>query len=292
MRASPYLLLTLTSLFWAGNFVLARAVHADIPPVSLAFWRWTVALLILLPFVTHHILRQRSLLLQNWKRIILLSFLGIAGFNTFIYLGVQYTSATNALLLNSFIPMLTIIFTWLFQGQTLSMKQIFGVIISIFGVAAIISRGDLSLLKTMELNYGDLLVMVAVVFWAIYTTVLKGLPTEINRLGFMGVITLLGVIMLAPFYLWELSLDYHLTFNSSTLLTFAYVGLFPSVLAMLFYNRGVVEVGPGKASLFIHLMPVFGTVMSIIFLNEIVQSFHLIGIALIFTGIYFSLIRS
>ncbi|MDH3354519.1 MAG: DMT family transporter [Chromatiales bacterium] len=292
MKTSPYLLLTLTSLFWAGNFVIARAVHADIPPISLAFWRWTIALMILLPFVTRHIISQRTLLLQNWKRIVLLSMLGVAGFNTFIYLGVQYTSATNALLLNSFIPMLTIIITWLFQGQHLSMKQIFGVIISIFGVATIISRGDINLLSSMELNYGDMLVMVAVIFWAIYTTVLKGLPHEINRLGFMGVIALLGVLMLTPFYLWELSLDSHTELTSSTLLTFAYVGLFPSVLAMLFYNRGVVEVGPAKASLFIHLMPVFGTVMSILFLNEIVQSFHLIGIGLIFTGIYFSLIRS
>ena len=130
------------------------------------------------------------------------------------------------------------------------------------------------------------------VFWALYTTVLKGLTPEINRSGFMGVITLLGVLMLAPFYLWELSLGYQLSIDTSTVLTFAYVGLFPSVLALLFYNRGVAEVGPNRASLFIHLMPVFGTVMSFIFLGEVMQLFHLVGIGLIFTGIYLSLIRA
>ncbi len=292
MRVSPYLLLTLTSLFWAGNFVIARAVHADIPPVALAFWRWTIALVILLPFVYPHIWRQRALLLQHWRRVVLLSMLGVAGFNTFIYIGLQYTSATNALLLNSFIPVLTIIIAWLFQGQMLSVKQILGVSLSVVGVAAIISHGDLTLLGGMTFNRGDLLVMVAVVFWAIYTTVLKGLPPEINRIGFMGVITLLGVLMLAPFYLWELSLGYQLSVDGSTMMTFAYVGLFPSVLALLFYNRGVAEVGPSKASLFIHLMPVFGTVMSFIFLGEVMQLFHLIAIGLIFSGIYLSLVRA
>ncbi len=292
MRVSPYFLLTLTSLFWAGNFVIARAVHADIPPVALAFWRWAIALAILLPFVYSHIWRQRALLLRHWRRIVLLSLLGVAGFNTFIYIGVQYTSATNALLLNSFIPVLTIIIAWLFQGQRLSLIQLLGVSLSVVGVAAIISRGDLMLLSSMSFNRGDLLVMVAVVFWAIYTTVLKGLPAEINRVGFMGVITLLGVLMLAPFYLWELSLGYRLSIDGSTMMTFAYVGLFPSVLALLFYNRGVAEVGPSKASLFIHLMPVFGTVMSFIFLAEVMRIFHLIGIGLIFSGIYLSLVRA
>ena len=292
MAVSPYLLLTLTSLFWAGNFVIARAVYADIPPVALAFWRWTTALVILLPFIYPHIWRQRAILLQNWRRVVLLSMLGVAGFNTFIYIGVQYTSATNALLLNSFIPVLTIIIAWLFLGQMLSLRQMLGVSISVVGVAAIISRGDLSLLGNMSFNRGDLLVMVAVVFWAIYTALLKGLPAEINRIGFMGVITLLGVLMLAPLYLWELSLGYQLSLDGSTMMTFAYVGLFPSVLAMLFYNHGVAEVGPGKASLFIHLMPVFGTVMSFIFLDEVMQLFHLIGIGLIFSGIYLSLVRA
>ena len=292
MRVPPYFLLTLTSLFWAGNFVIARAVHADIPPVALAFWRWAIALAILLPFVYSHIWRQRALLLRHWRRIVLLSLLGVAGFNTFIYIGVQYTSATNALLLNSFIPVLTIIIAWLFQGQRLSLIQLLGVSLSVVGVAAIISRGDLMLLSSMSFNRGDLLVMVAVVFWAIYTTVLKGLPAEINRVGFMGVITLLGVLMLAPFYLWELSLGYRLSIDGSTMMTFAYVGLFPSVLALLFYNRGVAEVGPSKASLFIHLMPVFGTVMSFIFLAEVMRLFHLIGIGLIFSGIYLSLVRA
>ncbi len=288
MRPSPYLLLTLTSLFWAGNFVIARASHTEIPPLALAFWRWSIALLILLPFVLRRVIEQHRLYLQHWPRVVLLAMLGVAAFNTFIYLGVQYTTATNALLLNSFIPIVTIIITWLFQGQKLSLLQSIGVTISIVGVATIITHGHFGQLTTLQFNRGDLLVMVAVIIWALYTTILKGLPAEINRSGFMGMITFLGVVMLLPFYLVELQQGRSFELTQRTLLVLAYVGLFPSVLALLFYNRGVAEVGPGRASLFIHLMPVFGTVMSILFLKEQVQLFQFIGISLIFSGIYLS----
>jgi drug/metabolite transporter (DMT)-like permease len=285
---SPYLLLSLTSLFWAGNFVVARAAHADIEPIALAFWRWSIALVILLPFGAGIAWRQRCLYRQHLWRVVLLALCGIAGFNTLIYLGLQQTTATNALLLNSFIPVFTLVLTWAFLAAPRSWQQVLGVLISITGVVIVISRGDMGLLISVAFNAGDLLVMMAVIIWAIYTTLLNTLPATIERTGFMTSITLIGVVLLAPFYFMG---EHAPALNQGNLLTLAYVGIFPSVLALLFYNRGVAQVGAGRASMFIHLMPVFGTALSIVFLGERPEWFHLVGIALIFTGIYLSLGR-
>ncbi|MBF0471878.1 MAG: DMT family transporter [Gammaproteobacteria bacterium] len=289
MRISPYFLLTLTSLFWAGNFVVARAAHAEIEPIALAFWRWVIALTILLPFGGAIAWRERKLYHQNLWRITVLALTGIAAFNTLIYIGLQQTTATNALLLNSFIPVLTLILTWISLGVPYSLRQLFGVSLSICGVATIISRGDLTLFASLTLNRGDLLVMVAVVAWAIYTILLKGVPATIHRGGLMTTITFIGVVVLSPLYL---SGDYAPALTRNNLLTLGYVGIFPSVLALLFYNRGVAEVGPERASMFIHLMPVFGTLLAITFLNEQIALFHLAGIGLIFGGLWLSLRRT
>ena len=285
---SPYLLLTLTVLFWSGNFVIARAAHASIPPLTLSFWRWTLAFAVIAPFAVGHVRRDWRLMLGQWRRVLALAVFGITGFNTLVYMGLQYTGATNALLLNAFIPILTMLITWLFMGQHLGKRQLLGVALSFSGVVVILARGDWQRLETLDFNRGDLLVALAALVWALYTVLLKGLDPRINRIGFLAVITLIGTLGIAPFYAWEVSRLGGVALSTGNLLSFAYVGLFPSVLAYIFYNRGVAEVGPERASLFIHLMPAFGTIMSIAFLGEVFALFHLVGIAAIFAGIFLS----
>jgi drug/metabolite transporter (DMT)-like permease len=285
---SPYLLLTLTVLFWSGNFVIARAAHAAIPPLTLSFWRWTLAFIVIAPFAVAHARRDWRLMLGQWRRVLALAVFGITGFNSLVYMGLQYTGATNALLLNAFIPILTMLITWGFMGRHLGKRQLLGVALSFSGVVVILARGDWQRLEALDFNRGDLLVALAAVVWALYTVLLKGLDPRINRIGFLAVITFIGTLGIAPFYLWELSRVGGVELTGGNLLSFAYVGLFPSVLAYIFYNRGVAEVGPERASLFIHLMPVFGTIMSIAFLGEVFALFHLIGIAAIFGGIFLS----
>jgi len=285
---SPYLLLTLTVLFWSGNFVIARAVHASIPPLTLSFWRWALAFTVIAPFAVGHVRRDWRLLLGQWRRVLTLAVFGITGFNTLVYMGLQYTGATNALLLNAFIPILTMLITWLFMGQHLGRRQLLGVGFSFSGVVVILARGDWQRLMALDFNSGDLLVALATLVWALYTVLLKGLDPRINRIGFLAVITFIGLLGIAPFYAWELSRLGGVELSRANLFSFAYVGLFPSVLAYIFYNRGVAEVGPERASLFIHLMPAFGTIMSIAFLGEVLALFHLIGIAAIFGGIFLS----
>ncbi|MDK2123636.1 DMT family transporter [Parachitinimonas caeni] len=291
MPASPrlaYLLLTLTSLFWAGNFVLARAMHAAIPPMTLSFMRWAVALVLLAPFALGTAWRQRTLLRQYWKRLCLLGAIGICGFNSLAYAGLQYTAATNAVLMNSFIPILILLLGRLFWRQPLSANQLVGIAISFIGVTIILCRGDWARLQALSFNQGDLLLFAAALDWALYTLILRGLDSRVDRLGMLMALILVGLACCAPLFVAELLAGKRTALTPGNLATFAYVGIFPSVLAYLFYNRGVAEVGAARAGSFIHLMPVFGTLLSIVFLNESFEGFHAAGIAAIFAGLWWS----
>jgi drug/metabolite transporter (DMT)-like permease len=286
IRVSPYLLLVLTTLFWAGNFVLARGVKTSIPPISLAFWRWICALVILLPFSFQHLQSQWPLVIKNWKTLAIYGVMGVSCFNTFVYIGLHSTTATNALLVNSVIPVLIVLLSRILNATPITRRQAAGIAISLCGVATIICRADLSVLHTLKINRGDLWVLLAVVSWSIYTVQLKKRPSGLHPLVFLTAIIVIGLIPLTPLYFWELGRSGGFLLTTPVCLTILYVALFPSVLAFIFWNHAVGEVGPGKAGQFLHLMPVFGTILSAVFLEESIRRFHLIGIVLIFCGIY------
>lgn len=280
-----YGLLALTSLFWAGNFVLARAMHASIPPLTLSFVRWVLALLILLPFGLRPAWQQRTLWLPYWRRLLVLGVLGVGCYNSLAYWGLQYTAATNAVLLNSFIPILIVLFGALFFGLAISKRQVIAVLISFAGVLLVISHGEWARLLTLSINHGDAIVFSAMIIWAIYTLLLRGLPAGLHRIGLLTVLVSIGLLSIFPFFLWERASGASVSLNSATVMTFVYVGTLPSVAAYYFYNLGVSSIGPAKAGMFIHLMPGFGAVLSMIFLGEALQSYHLAGIALILGGV-------
>lgn len=282
----PYLLLTLTTLFWSGNMVLGRAIRGDVPPMALAFWRWAIALLLVLPLALPHLKAQWPLLRKGWKPVLALGVLGVGSYNTFAYVALQYTGATNAVLLNSFIPIATIALSWLFLKKHLHAVEGIGVVLSFVGVATIVLRGDPGTLGSLSLNVGDLWMLGAVLVWAIYTIGLQWRPAGVHPMLMLAAFTTVGVLALAPFYAWELASGRHINLHPASFAGLLYVGIFPSFLGYIFYNRAVAEVGASKASLFIHLMPVFGTLLSALFLNEIPQVYHYAGIALIFAGIY------
>jgi drug/metabolite transporter (DMT)-like permease len=284
--ASPYLLLVLTTLFWAGNFVVGRALHGSIPPIALAFWRWTGALLIVLPLAYPRLRTQWLLLRRSWKKLFLCGLLGVGCFNTFIYIALQTTSATNALLINSTIPVLIIFLSWIFCGTLLTRRQALGVLVSLAGVITIVCRADLNMLLSLRVNSGDLWVLVAVVCWSVYTLLLRKRPAGLHPLSFLTAIIVAGLLGLAPFYAWELSQGFRMTLTPLTFAGLCYVSLFASVLAFIMWNHSVDRIGANRAGLFLHLMPVFGTILSIIFLGEAFHLFHAAGIGLIFSGIY------
>ncbi|MGB0467836.1 MAG: DMT family transporter [Pontibacterium sp.] len=285
-----YLLLVLTVLFWAGNFILARAMHFELPPVSMAFFRWLLALLIILPWLVPRIISNWPVIRENFGKLIFFGVVGVAGFNTQIYLGVQETTATNAVLMQSMIPILILLICALFLGEKGSVKQWVGVFLSFCGVTFLVARGDLSVLAGLEFNQGDLWIVGAVLVWAVYSVALRWKPENLDIFTFFGVTVIVAVVTLAPLAWWESGQVPAIEWNWRSVSTIAYMAVFPSVLSYLFWNKGVAELGAPVAGLFIHLLPVFGLLLSLIFLNESLYAFHFWGVALIFAGIYLAVI--
>ena len=285
-----YLLLTLTVLFWAGNFVLARALNASFDPLTLAFYRWSLAFLILLPVWLPRSRPHWAVLRRHWLRLALLGLVGVGCFNTLLYIGLETTTATNATLLQSAIPVLILLISALFLGEKVTLRQWAGVALSLAGVLVIITHGDFSRLFDLAINDGDLWVLGAVVAWAAYSLLLRLKPAEVDGFAFLGYSILVAVVALAPFSVWEQGGLPLLDWTPPMATTILYMAICPSILSYLFWNRGVAELGAARAGLFIHLIPLFGLLLSVLFLGEKVQAFHLVGIALIFVGIYLAVV--
>lgn len=290
-QVSPYLLLTMASLFWAGNWIVGRGIRGDIPPLALSFWRWIVALAFILPLAWPYRRRDWPQLAPNWRWLALFGFLGTATYNALAYVGLQYTTATNGLLLNSFIPVAIVALGWIFLGKKLRPIEALGVFTSLAGVMAIVARGDPAVLAGLQLNIGDLWILISVFAWAIYTLMLPHRP-NVHPFSFLAAIALFGVVELLPAYLWELSSGRHMSLSWPAIGATLYTGIFPAFLGFVFWNKGVAEVGPAKAGLFIHLMPAFGILLSIAFLGEQPEPYHALGIVLIFGGIWLNTRRA
>jgi drug/metabolite transporter (DMT)-like permease len=288
----PYLLLILTTLFWSGNFVLGKGMHAAIPPFTFCFYRWTVALIILSFFGIRHLVAQRELALKHKKYLILQGLLGVTGFNSFVYLAMQSTTAINAVLLNSCIPVIIVIISWVLYKDRLSLRQALGVCLSLSGVLFIMSGGHLATLLELELNSGDIFVLLAAICWAFYSVNLKKYPVGLHPFAYQSGIVITGLIALVPFYLMELSLGKVMVVSTTSVVTIIYVAVFASVLAFLFWNRAVSELGANVAGPFIHLMPVFSTILAVLFLGEEFTEIHAKAIVLIFSGIVLASYRT
>jgi drug/metabolite transporter (DMT)-like permease len=285
-HASPYLLLSLTSLFWSLNWVIGRAIVGHVTPLTLTFIRWVVAVAVMLPFAWPGVRAHWPVIRRNWKVIVWLGFWGTGLHNAFAYFGLQYTTATNGVILNSSIPILIILLGWVLYRETITRIQMLGVVVSLAGILAIISRGDLAVLATLALNKGDLIVLFGMVFWAAYTVFLRMKPAELPGLALLACCGTVGIALLFPLMLVEmLFMDGRAEFRPATIAAMLYVGIFPSFVGYVFWNRGVAEVGPTVAGIFVHLMPAFGALLAWLFLDERIYLFHIVGIALILAGI-------
>lgn len=283
-----YLILVLPPLFWAGNFVVGRAIHSEIPPFTLSFGRWVIALLCILPFAYPAMRRDYLLYWQYRWRLLAVSLIGVAAFNTLVYSGLHFTTATNGTLLNSCIPILILLFGSLFYRLRLQLWQVIGLALSLCGVLTIILHGEWARLLRLEFSIGDLIIFLAMVCWAFYTLWLRDIPASINRLGLMGLQIIIALVLLFPLYLWEAMHGLTPQWNRDVWLALAYVGIFPSVIAYTLYTLGVAYAGAARAGLFIHLMPVFGSLLSVMLLGESLHLFHAVGIAAILGGLFLS----
>jgi len=230
-------------------------------------------------------------ILKHKKYIITQAILGVALFNTLIYTAVQHTTAINAVLVNSCIPVLIVIVSWVMFREVINLRQGFGVLLSFAGILYIISKGDLQTLRSLSFNIGDVVVLLAALVWATYSVNLRKFPEGLHPLAYLTGIVFIGVILLLPFYLWEVSSGSHFTVNIPSAATILYVALFASVLAFIFWNKAVREVGANRAGPFVHLMPVFSIILAVVFLGESLVVYHMKGMAAVFTGILLATIR-
>lgn len=284
-RFSPYLLLVLTVLFWAGNFNLARAVNADVPPLALSFWRWATAGLLLLPFAWQAMRQALPLLRVHWLLVGALAALGVAGFNSLVYVGLQTTTATNGVLLQTVTPVLTLLLASLILREHSSLRQWSGLALSLLGVLVIITRADVKVLQQLDFTVGDLWMLAASLDWAMYTILLRKLPGGLKGLPILGFTVFFGALGILPFYLYESLTVQTMPFTPVSVGSVLYVAIFPSLLSYLFWNHATQKLGAGRTGQFSYLLPVFGILLAVLFLGENLHFFHFVGMLLVAVGL-------
>jgi drug/metabolite transporter (DMT)-like permease len=278
-----YLLLMIAPLCWAGNIVLARGVVDVIPPVSFAFWRWTVAFFLLLPFAWRRVGRDWGVARQHWKLLLLISLLGISCFNTLLYTAVHTTTAINGALIQSTMPAVIILISLFLYRERVTLRHVVGVGACILGAGLVVLRGDVDALLGMTLVRGDVIMVVAVVVYATYSALLRKRP-PIHPLSFLIITFGIGVLGLLPLYVWEMATVGVFALTMPTVSSILYVAAFPSVLAYFCWNSGIDRIGPNRGGLFINFIPVFAAVMAVAWLGESLRWFHGAGMVLVLGG--------
>ena len=285
-----YIFLVLAVLFWSGNFIFARLVSNSIEPMQLSFFRWFFVLILLLPYLLFHYKNIQKVFKKEYFLIIIFSVLGIVGFNTFLYYGLQTTTATNALLINSSTPMFIIVISTLIFKTKITKLQLLGVLVSTLGVIYLILKGQINHIFELKFTVGDLWIILACVDWALYTILLKYKPKELNAFEFLGLTAFIGAIILYLIFLFQgYSFEFSFLENKDVFYSLIYIVIFPSILSFYFWNISTIELGANKAGQFAHLMPIFGAVLAYVFLDEVLEFYHFVGILLISSGIYLSI---
>ena len=289
---SPYVLLLLTMCFWAGNSVVSKAVVAGVPPAALVFWSWLIGIIALSPWALPHVLARRDLVLGNWLKLVLIGSLGMSVFFHLFYNALTFTTAINATLISTTIPAMIVGLSWLLYREAISWRAALGSVIAFAGVVVVIVRGDVSVLVGFGFNSGDLLMVLAVVSWALYTVLLRHSPPELNPLAMLWVFALAGLIINGVIYSSELFSPMAITVSWGDAAMIAYVAIFPSVLAFVFYNAGVRSLGPGIAGQFLYLMPILTAILAVTFLGESFELYHLVGFVVIVFGLVLATARA
>lgn len=287
-----YILLTFSMLFFSGNFIIGKAFSDDIPPFTMSLMRFTIGSLILLPICFRTLMTHVQLWKKEWRALTSISITGVVLFNVCLYSSVHFTSTTNAALVDALTPAVAAVIGYFWLKERLIKIQIFGILLSFFGVFWIISDGSLAVLTQFRFNIGDLIMLVGIIFWAIYSILIKKHGYKFPLIGGLVMTMILGVLLLFPFALLEWRSGFPLSSDLPTIGALLYIGIFPSALALVFWYRGVEEIGPSQASIFFNLVPLFVAILSYFFLGEVITIAQVLGGMLILTGVYLATKRA
>jgi len=284
-RGAAFLLLALATLFWAGNWVLGRALRDDFEPAALNLWRWLIAVLVLAPFAVPRLRGQWGVIRRDAGLLLALSFLGVALFQWMIYQGLKTTTAVNAVLINSSFPAFMLLCSWAIERERGTRRQVAGMLISLAGILVIMARGDPASLLRLEFHAGDAIILLAMPVWGLYSVLLRRRPPELDGIAFLFVISVAGAVLILPGFALEAWHTPPRWPGPAGVAAVLYVGLAASVAAFICWNRGVAIVGANVAGFTLHLLPAFGTLLAIVFLGESFHLYHAAGIATILAGV-------
>jgi hypothetical protein len=287
---SPWALLAGANFLWAVNIVIARGIVGEVPPIALAYWRWTGAFFVAVGFAWPHLRRDWPVLLRSWRMMLFLSATGVASYNALSYIGIVDTTALNVLLLQSASPLIILAWGFLLFGDRPTWRQGAGILVSLGGVAVIAAHGSLAALAGLTVNRGDVWVLAALAIYAVYCVVVKRRPS-VHPLSFLVAAMAIGSVQILPFMVWEYAQGARITGGAGAYWAIAYTAVLPSCVAYLMFNRGLELAGPGPAGQSMHLMPLFGTVLAVLVLKESFEPFHAAGIGLIGLGIVLASLR-
>lgn len=285
---SPYVLLLFATIFWGGNAVAARFFAEAVPPVTLSLTRLGISSIIILPFIYQTLIKEWEVFKKQYRLVVLLAVTGVIGFNLISYWAAHYTTAVNISLLNSSTPFFMVILSYFLMKEKMSLNLILSIIISFTGILWVMTQGSLERIVSLQFNIGDLIMLVAVLFWSIYSIYVKKTAGVLSPLALFGYSSLLGTVLMIPACFIELSYLSMGQLGSEEFIGLLYIGIFPSIGAFLLWNRAVLLIGPSRASIFQNLIPIWGAILAFLVLGERVTSAHLVGALLVFTGIVLS----
>lgn len=282
-----YVLMAITAVMWSANAIIGRAVHEIIPPIGLGFWRWVVALPVFVVLAWPHFRREWPLVRQHWPILLLLGFLSVTIYNTFVYIALNTTTAINMLLINTARPVVIVFFSYVFFRERVTLAQTAGFALALSGTLAILARGNVDAFLSVQFIAGDLWVVAATVGWALYTVLYRKRP-PMHATNLMLVTIVMGMAIMLPFYLWETFYVRPVPLIAETYWSIAYLGLISGVIGYLAFNRMVEVLGANRAGLTSYVVPLIGTSLAVFLLGEEFHAFHVAGISLILIGVVFA----
>ena len=286
---SAYLFLVLATFCWSGNFIVGKfATVYEIPPLTLNVFRWISVWFILIPFTYKEIFKNLPYIKKNWLVISFMGVITISTFNSVVYFALNYTQVINAVLMLSAIPAATIVLSSLMKIEETNIFQLFGLVLSIIGIGSIISNGDIQKIISLDFNKGDMWMLVCVITWSLYSTLLKKNNFKFSQFTLIQLMVSVGILFLIPQFFYEKSIGLELNLDKNFILILIYVAIFPAIAAYYFWQKGIEIIGPNRASMFIQLMPLFSAVMAIIIFKEKFELYHFVGAIFILSGIYLS----